>query len=135
MGSQHGAGKGQDSRVDAALGRLAGAASDAVHRARELAAEAVAGVAGAAEVAGAVAAEAWLGAAGAAVEAVDVLAETVGAGGLSAPPVGSKAGTGGATPTPASGIVEKLSELSALRDTGALDDEEFKAAKAQLLSA
>jgi pseudouridine-5'-phosphate glycosidase len=120
--------------VEGALGRLAGAASDAVHRARELAAEAVAGVAGAAEVAGAAATEAWLGAAGLAVEAVDVLAETVGAGGASAPPVGSKPGMGGATPVPASSIVEKLSELAALRDAGALDDDEFKAAKAQLLA-
>ena len=52
-----------------------------------MAAEAVAGVAGAAEVAGAAATEAWLGAAGLAVEAVDVLAEKVGAGGgPSAPP-------------------------------------------------
>jgi hypothetical protein len=31
-------------------------------------------------------------------------------------------------------IVEKLSELTALRDAGALDDDEFKAAKAQLLA-
>ena len=31
-------------------------------------------------------------------------------------------------------VVEKLSELTALRDAGALDDDEFKAAKAQLLA-
>ena len=120
--------------VEGALGRLAGAASDAVHRARELAAEAVAGVAGAAEVAGAAATEAWLGAAGVAVEAVDVLAETVAGGGKPAPAVSSKAGKGGVTPAPASSIVEKLSELTALRDAGALDDDEFRAAKAQLLA-
>ena len=120
--------------AEGALGRLAGAASDAVHRARELAAEAVAGVAGAAEVAGAAATEAWLGAAGVAVEAVDVLAETVAGGGKPAPAMGSKAGMGGVTPAPASSIVEKLSELAALRDAGALDDDEFRAAKAQLLA-
>ena len=95
------AGKGRESRVEVALGRLAGGASGAVHRAGE-AAEAVAGMAGAAEVAGAAAAEALPKAAGAAVEAGDILAETVGASGLSAPPVGSKAGTGGAIPVRAS---------------------------------
>ena len=42
------------------------------------------------------------GAAGAAVEAVDVLAETGGASGLFARPVGSKAGTGGDIPDPPS---------------------------------
>ena len=46
-----------------------------------------------------------------------------------------KAGTSGATPAPASSIVEKLSELTALRDAGALDEDEFKAAKARLLAA
>jgi len=71
-----------------------------------------------------------------AVEAVDVLAEKVGAGGgPSAPPAGGKAGTSGAAPAPASSIVEKLSELTALRDAGALDEDEFKAAKARLLAA
>ena len=45
------------------------------------------------------------------------------------PNQGGKAGTSGATPAPASSIVEKLSELTALRDAGALDEDEFKAAK------